>query len=97
MKYYKVNFDSPFAGVYERFVVCGEDITSDDVESYIQDDYEQFVYDIETDERCVDIDEDDDEYYNICEQIESECQYTIEEVSEDEADIYETFKMTIDK
>lgn len=90
MKYYKVKFDSPFAGVYEYFVVAGENITSEDVESYIQDDYEQFVYDIETDDRCVDSDLDEDEYYNICEQIESECVYEIEEVGEDEADLYET-------
>jgi hypothetical protein len=91
MKYYKVKFDSPFGGVDEYFVVAGENITSDDVESYIQDDYEQFVYDIETDDRCVDIDEDDDEYYNICEQIESECEYKIEEVGEDEASLYNIY------
>lgn len=89
MKYYKVKFDSSFSGMYEYFVVAGENITSADVESYIQDDYEEFVYEIESDDRCVDSDLDEDEYYNICEQIESECTYEIEEVEEDEADLYE--------
>lgn len=91
MKYYKVKFDSPFAGVYEYFVVAGENITYEDVESYIQDDYEEFICEIESDERCIDldVDEDEDEYYDACEQIESECVYKIDEVDEEEADLYE--------
>lgn len=89
MKYYKVKFDSPFCGMYEQFVIAGENITSEDVENYIQDGYEQFVYDIETDDTCVDSDLDEDEYYNICEQIESECMYEIDEVGENEVDLYE--------
>lgn len=89
MKYYKIKFDSQFCGFYEQFVVAGENITSEDVESYIQDEYDEFVCSIETDNRCVDQDIDEDEYYDICEQIESECTYEIEEVGENEADLYE--------
>lgn len=91
MKYYKVKFDSQFCGFDKQFVVAGENITSEEVESYIQDDYEEFVYEIESDDRCVDQDIDEDEYYDICEQIESECTYSIQEIEDDEAHLYQIY------
>ena len=89
MKYYKVKIYSPFCGVYEQFVVAGENITSEDVESYIQDDYEQFIYDIGIDDKYVDSDLNEDEYYNIYEQIESDCMHEIDEIGENEANLFE--------